>query len=100
MSKNDEMLWTSSIDSLLASPFGEVTEASVNPSSPRLIDQLKEEHRQKALALAEQIDPRNHQAILQYGVAAQAELSRFSHSILNHVQKKDVDLLGKSFMNL
>ncbi|MBE2908553.1 toxic anion resistance protein [Anoxybacillus flavithermus] len=95
MSKNDEMLWTSSIDSLLASPFGEVTEASVNPSSPRLIDQLKEEHRQKALALAEQIDPRNHQAILQYGVAAQAELSRFSHSILNHVQKKDVGSVGE-----
>lgn len=95
MSKNDEMLWTSSIDSLLASPFGEVTEASVNPSSPRLIDQLKEEHRQKALALAEQIDPRNHQAILQYGVAAQAELSRFSHSILNHVQKKDVGPVGE-----
>lgn len=94
MSKNDEMLWTSSIDSLLANPFGEVTEASVNPSSPRLIDQLKEEHRQKALALAEQIDPRNHQAILQYGVAAQAELSRFSHSILNHVQKKDVGPVG------
>ena len=95
MSKNDEMLWTSSIDSLLANPFGEVTEASVNPSSPRLIDQLKEEHRQKALALAEQIDPRNHQAILQYGVAAQAELSRFSHSILNHVQKKDVGPVGE-----
>ncbi|WP_035019667.1 toxic anion resistance protein [Anoxybacillus flavithermus] len=95
MSKNDEMLWTSSIDSLLANPFGEVTEASANPSSPRLIDQLKEEHRQKALALAEQIDPRNHQAILQYGVAAQAELSRFSHSILNHIQKKDAGPVGE-----
>ena len=95
MSKNDELLWTSSVDSLLANPFGEVAEATEKPSSPRLINQLKEEHRQKALALAEQIDPRNHQAILQYGVAAQAELSRFSHSILNHVQKKDVDPVGE-----
>ncbi|MBB5355346.1 uncharacterized protein YaaN involved in tellurite resistance [Anoxybacillus mongoliensis] len=95
MNKNDEVLWTSSIDSLLANPFGEVTEVREKPSSSRLIDQLKEEHRQKALALAEQIDPRNHQAILQYGVAAQAELSRFSHSILNHVQKKDAGPVGE-----
>ncbi|SFA42738.1 Uncharacterized conserved protein YaaN involved in tellurite resistance [Anoxybacillus pushchinoensis] len=95
MNKNDEVLWTSSIDSLLANPFGEVIEASEKSPSPRLIDQLKEEHRQKALALAEQIDPRNHQAILQYGVAAQAELSRFSHSILNHVQKKDAGPVGE-----
>lgn len=95
MSKNDELLWTSSVDSLLANPFGEVAEATEKPSSLRLINQLKEEHRQKALALAEQIDPRNHQAILQYGVAAQAELSRFSHSILNHVQKKDAGPVGE-----
>ncbi|AKS38500.1 tellurite resistance protein TelA [Anoxybacillus gonensis] len=100
MSKNDEMLWTSSIDSLLANPFGEVTEVTDKPSSSRFIDQLKEEHRQKALALAEQIDPRNHQAILQYGVAAQAELSRFSHSILNHVQKKDVGPVGEVIQEL
>ncbi|PIC05089.1 toxic anion resistance protein [Anoxybacillus flavithermus] len=100
MSKNDEMLWTSSIDSLLANPFGEVTEVRDKPSSSRFIDQLKEEHRQKAFALAEQIDPRNHQAILQYGVAAQAELSRFSHSILNHVQKKDVGPVGEVIQEL
>lgn len=100
MSKNDEMLWTSSIDSLLANPFGEVTEVTDKPSSSRFIDQLKEEHRQKALALAEQIDPRNHQAILQYGVAAQAELSRFSHSILNHVQKKDAGPVGEVIQEL
>ncbi|MBA2878258.1 toxic anion resistance protein [Anoxybacillus ayderensis] len=100
MSKNDEMLWTSSIDSLLANPFGEVTEVRDKPSSSRFIDQLKEEHRQKALALAEQIDPRNHQAILQYGVAAQAELSRFSHSILNHVQKKDAGPVGEVIQEL
>ncbi len=45
--QNDEMLWTSSIDSLLANPFGEVTEVRDKPSSSRFIDQLKEEHRQK-----------------------------------------------------
>ncbi|GMB08036.1 toxic anion resistance protein [Thermolongibacillus altinsuensis] len=96
MNKNDEMLWTSSVDALLANPFGEIAEVKEEEAKPqKLIDTLKEEHRQKAIALAEQIDPRNHQAILQYGVAAQAELSRFSHSILNHVQKKDAGPVGE-----
>jgi len=82
---------TSMLDDLLAQPFSP-------PAAPQLeegetmanaLDALKPEHREKALALARQIDPANHQAILQYGVAAQAELSKFSHTILHPVQTKD-----------
>ncbi|MED4269347.1 toxic anion resistance protein [Geobacillus stearothermophilus] len=93
---------TSILDDLLAQPFSP-------PAAPQLeegettanaLDALKPEHREKALALARQIDPANHQAILQYGVAAQAELSKFSHTILHHVQTKDAGPVGEVISEL
>ncbi|CAM4087262.1 Tellurite resistance protein [Geobacillus stearothermophilus] len=93
---------TSILDDLLAQPFSP-------PAAPQLeegettanaLDALKPEHREKALALARQIDPANHQAILQYGVAAQAELSKFSHAILHHVQTKDAGPVGEVISEL
>lgn len=93
---------TSTLDDLLAQPFSP-------PAAPQLeegettanaLDALKPEHREKALALARQIDPANHQAILQYGVAAQAELSKFSHTILHHVQTKDAGPVGEVISEL
>ncbi|AKM18765.1 tellurite resistance protein TelA [Geobacillus stearothermophilus] len=93
---------TSMLDDLLAQPFSP-------PAAPQLeegettanaLDALKPEHREKALALARQIDPANHQAILQYGVAAQAELSKFSHTILHHVQTKDAGPVGEVISEL
>ncbi|MED3663232.1 toxic anion resistance protein [Geobacillus stearothermophilus] len=93
---------TSILDDLLAQPFSP-------PAAPQLeegettanaLDALKPAHREKALALARQIDPANHQAILQYGVAAQAELSKFSHAILHHVQTKDAGPVGEVISEL
>ncbi|OQM44390.1 toxic anion resistance protein [Anoxybacillus sp. UARK-01] len=99
-----EQDWTSSLDSLLENPFSlpaEQKAGSVEEERPnKLIDSLKQEHREKALQLAKQIDPSNQQAIVQYGVAAQAELSKFSHTILNHVQAKDAGPVGEVISSL
>ncbi|KYD30449.1 toxic anion resistance protein [Parageobacillus toebii] len=97
--------WTSSLDSLLENPFSlpneqEETDIHKQTQPTRLIDTLKPEHRDKALKLAKQIDPRNQQAIIQYGVAAQAELSKFSHTILHHVQTKDAGPVGEVISDL
>jgi uncharacterized protein YaaN involved in tellurite resistance len=98
----EQELWTSSVDSLLENPFAaphaSVSEQKQPPS--RLIDTLKPEHKEKALHLSKQIDPMNQQAIIQYGVAAQAELSKFSHSILKHVQTKDAGPVGEVISEL
>jgi uncharacterized protein YaaN involved in tellurite resistance len=96
--------WTSSLDSLLENPFSlpsEQNETAVEQPKPtKLLDTLKPEHREKAMQLAKQIDPRNQQAIIQYGVAAQAELSKFSHAILHHVQAKDAGPVGEVISEL
>lgn len=100
----DNEEWTSSLDSLLENPFSlpaEQKEMAVEERRPvKLIDTLKQEHREKALQLSKQIDPSNQQAIIQYGVAAQAELSKFSHAILNHVQTKDAGPVGEVISEL
>jgi uncharacterized protein YaaN involved in tellurite resistance len=92
---------TSEIDNLLDNPFGELditsqtTTLQKEQERPmRVIDTLTEENRQKAMGLAQQIDPRNHQAITLYGTQAQSKLLNFSHSMLEHVQNKDVGEIG------
>lgn len=92
---------TSEIDSLLDNPFGELditnqtTTLQKEQERPiRVMDTLTEENRQKAMGLAQQIDPRNHQAITLYGTQAQSKLLNFSHSMLEHVQNKDVGEIG------
>ena len=92
---------TSELDELLGNPFGELeitnpatTMQKVEEKPRRLIDSLPEESKQKAIGLAEQIDPKNHQAIILYGTQAQSKLLNFSHSMLDHVQNKDVGEIG------
>lgn len=93
---------TSTLDELLAQPFSSpaVSRAEEADKPTSVLETLKPEHREKALALAKQIDPANQQAILQYGVAAQAELSKFSHTILHHVQTKDAGPVGEVISEL
>lgn len=93
---------TSMLDDLLAQPFSPpaAPQLEEGETTANVLDALKPEHREKALALARQIDPANHQAILQYGVAAQAELSKFSHTILHHVQTKDAGPVGEVISEL
>ncbi|MGM0876399.1 MAG: toxic anion resistance protein [Bacillota bacterium] len=93
MSKNSEL------DDLLSNPFAEneivIDEKAAPTKSNRLIDVLPEENRQKAIQLAEQIDPKNQQAIALYGTQAQSKLLNFSHTMLDHVQKKDSGEIGE-----
>ncbi|KON85589.1 tellurite resistance protein TelA [Sporosarcina globispora] len=89
---------TNLMEDLLADPFGEKQEAASSPfqseKRTRLIDVIPEENREKAFQLAKQIDPANHQAMISYGTPAQSKLLTFSHTMLEHVQKKDVGEVG------
>ncbi|WP_407652076.1 toxic anion resistance protein [Aquibacillus koreensis] len=92
------------MDDLLAKPFGDRESVSetqiVETKSPRLIDVLPEEDQEKAKMLAIQIDPKNHEAIISYGTQAQTKLLAFSHTMLEHVQKKDVGEVGQVISDL
>jgi uncharacterized protein YaaN involved in tellurite resistance len=93
MSKNNELY------DLLANPFGEQELVIDNKTElgkqKKLIDVLPEENRQKAIQLAEQIDPTNQQAVSLFGTQAQTKLMSFSHTMLDHVQKKDTGEIGE-----
>jgi uncharacterized protein YaaN involved in tellurite resistance len=88
------------LDDILANPFGDEPvpmKAAVQSSEERpvkLVDVLPEENKAKAYQLAEQIDPTNHQAMILYGTQAQSKLLSFSHTMLEHVQNKDVGEIG------
>ena len=94
---NDDLL----MDELLANPF-DLNKVATNTIAPttseplptKLIDRLSETEQQKARQLADQIPVGNYEAILTYGANAQTELSRFSHQMLDHVQKKDIGPVG------
>lgn len=95
------------MDDMLADPFGniDVFKEAAKPQSQttrptKLIDVIPEESREKARQLAEQIDPKNHQAIITYGTQAQGKLLSFSHTMLEHVQKQDVGEVGEIISDL
>ncbi|WP_019153058.1 toxic anion resistance protein [Robertmurraya massiliosenegalensis] len=105
--KNDSLFGNTSpvFDDLLANPFAEEQKqteaASSHEKKPvKLIDVIPEENRAKAYQLAEQIDPKNHEAMIFYGSQAQGKLLSFSHSMLEHVQKQDVGEIGDIIHNL
>lgn len=95
------------LDDILADPFGAENNSAITPAAPseeekqvRLIDVLPEENKARALQLATQIDPKNHQAMISYGTQAQAKLLTFSNAMLEHVQKKDVGEVGEIINDL
>ncbi|WP_409272401.1 toxic anion resistance protein [Neobacillus sp. SCS-31] len=90
------------LDDILSDPFGAKENEAIAPAPAdgggkqvRLIDVLPEENKARALQLASQIDPKNHQAMISYGTQAQAKLLTFSNTMLEHVQKKDVGEIGE-----
>ncbi|WLR50430.1 toxic anion resistance protein [Bacillus tianshenii] len=100
---------SSQLDELLANPFGDIvtgdeqslTKQEDQQQRPQTIfSQLSTENQERAKKLASQIDAKNHQAVLQYGVAAQSNLSQFSHEVLNHVQTKDTGPVGEVISEL
>jgi uncharacterized protein YaaN involved in tellurite resistance len=99
---NDKTI--SAMDDLLSNPFGEqkeVLQQSVTPEKrAKLIDVIPEENKVKAIELAKQIDPTNHQAMISYGTQAQGKLLSFSHSMLEQVQKDDIGEVGQIIHDL
>ncbi|NTU28213.1 toxic anion resistance protein [Bacillus tequilensis] len=88
------------IDELLTDPFGdiEISEAKAvkaGQQQVRLVDVLPKENKEKAIQLARQIDHKNMQSIVLYGSQAQSKLLNFSHTMIDHVQKKDVGEIGQ-----
>lgn len=62
---------------------------SSESASQYSLENLSEEKRQDALALAEMIDISKTEVIMQYGTKSQRELSRFSDTVLSEVRLKD-----------
>ncbi|MBU8914783.1 toxic anion resistance protein [Bacillus sp. FJAT-29953] len=109
MTENNPLQKGDFLNDILADPFGDGLQPAKSPvvqqpgDAPRptkLIDVIPEEHRAKAYQLAEQIDPTNHQAMIQYGTQAQGKLLSFSHAMLEHVQQKDVGEIGEIISDL
>lgn len=91
------------MDDLLSDPFGSIqplAKLQTQEDKPMLIDRIPEEYREKAYQLAQQIDPKNHEAIISYGTPAQSKLLSFSHTMLEHVQKRDVGEVGEIISDL
>lgn len=94
------------MDDLLNNPFELQSEqqqtntASTEQKPPTVLERLSEEEQKKAHQLAAQIPVDNYEAILTYGANAQNELSRFSHQMLDHVQRKDIGPIGDILKNL
>lgn len=81
------------LDQLLSDPFSNEIKNQTGEVTT-LMDRLPREQQDKARQLAEQIDHKNYEAVLNYGTAAQNQLSNFSHSMLDQVQKRDIGPIG------
>ncbi|AWI44572.1 MULTISPECIES: toxic anion resistance protein [Staphylococcus] len=62
--------------------------------------QYSQEDQQKIDKLSEQIKPMDNDTLLNYGTAAQSNMSQFSHRILNEVKTTDVGPVGESLNGL
>src|SRR5690606_19089063 len=90
-------------DDLLANPFGssdDLPKTEETAKTEKVIDQLTEEDKEKAIQLAKQIDPNDQQAIIAFGTEAQKKLHDLSHSMLKHVENKDVGEIGSVLKDL
>ena len=96
------------LDDLLGNPFADPISAQDQPilatqqtdKQVKLIDVIPPENREKAYQLAQQIDPKNHQAIITYGTQAQSKLMTFSNSMIEHVKKEDIGEVGEILSDL
>ncbi|MGI8385682.1 toxic anion resistance protein [Robertmurraya sp. P23] len=96
------------LDDLLVNPFADPISVQDQPilstqqtdKQVKLIDVIPPENREKAYQLAQQIDPKNHQAIITYGTQAQSKLMNFSNSMIEHVKKEDIGEVGEILSDL
>lgn len=69
--------------------------AAGEETGPRFMETLSEEDRAKAFQLADQLDLNNHEAVLSFGMPAQAKLLSLTDTMLEHVKKNDVTEVGR-----
>jgi len=79
-----------------------MTESLTLKKEQNVIDlsKLTEEERERAAAMARQIDIQDSQAVVTFGVAAQKEIADFSDSVLNQVRSKDTGYVGEVLSSL
>lgn len=87
-------------DTLTTSQQAEIDQLQEQQTAARLIDKLSAERQEQAKQLAVKIDANDAQSVISYGSAAQAKLSEFSQSMLNHVQAQDIGPVGDSLTEL
>ncbi|EKQ3344464.1 toxic anion resistance protein [Enterococcus faecium] len=87
-------------DTLTTSQQAEIDHLQEQQTAARLIDKLPAERQEQAKQLAAKIDANDAQSVISYGSAAQAKLSEFSQSMLNHVQAQDIGPVGDSLTEL
>lgn len=87
------------LDELLMEPVAEKSLQSTD-RPVKLMERLTEEEQAKARQLATQIPVGDYESILTYGATAQNELTKFSHQMLDHVQKKDIGPVGDILSDL
>lgn len=87
-------------DTLTTSQQAEIDQLQEQQTTARLIDKLPAERQEQAKQLAAKIDANDAQSVISYGSAAQAKLSEFSQSMLNHVQAQDIGPVGDSLTEL
>ena len=85
---------------LTTSQQAEIDQLQEQQTAARLIDKLPAERQEQAKQLAAKIDANDAQSVISYGSAAQAKLSEFSQSMLNHVQAQDIGPVGDSLTEL
>lgn len=82
------------LDELLMEPVQQSNVQTKEAAPIKLMERLTEEEQTKAKQLATQIPVGDYESILTYGATAQNELTKFSHQMLDHVQKKDIGPVG------
>lgn len=82
------------LDELLMEPVKQPSVQANEAAPVKLMERLTEDEQSKARQLATQIPVGDYESILTYGATAQNELTKFSHQMLDHVQKKDIGPVG------
>lgn len=82
------------LDELLMEPVKQPSLQANEAAPVKLMERLTEDEQSKARQLATQIPVGDYESILTYGATAQNELTKFSHQMLDHVQKKDIGPVG------
>lgn len=106
---NQEKVDFAEINDLIADPFAnpgslnlseQTAKAERHESATPTYELLPEPQKEQAEKLAKVIDVTDLSAILNYGAAAQKEISTFSHSVLDQVTSSDTGEIGEAITNL